>query len=92
MWFDRNSAALLGAAAMAGMVLTSSEARAWHFGEPHQGFRSHQEDVLVERRAYPSRYHYEREEFRRRPRHHEHCREVPFHDRHGRHRITTTCD
>ena len=89
---DWKTVVALGAAVIAGVVFVSPEARAWHFGEPHQGFRHHQEELLVERRGYPSRDHYGHEELRRRPRHHEHCREVAFHDHHGRHRITTVCE
>ena len=92
MSLNWKSVVALGAAAMAGMVLTAPEARAWHFGEPHHGFRRHQEEVFVERHGYPSRDNYGHEEFRRRRRHHEHCREVASHDHHGRHRITTVCE
>lgn len=75
---------LLGTGAM-----SIGEAQAWHHGTPHVSHGGHDE-IIVERRhrgggggGYVNEGHH-------RP-HHRHCREIEYHDHHGRHRVRTVC-
>ena len=80
------------AAIVAGVAtLGATPASAWHYGHAHG------HEVEVERHHGPrvqigpggvriddGRHH--------RPRRHAHCREVSYHDHHGRHRVRTICE
>ncbi len=82
-----SNAWIVAAAAALGLTLAASDAKAWHFGEPHGGYHHGREETYVERR-HRDRYVDEDDyEVRR----HRHCREVEFLDHHGRHRTRTVC-
>lgn len=87
MYVRQTWLAALTGLALSGGLLVSSEARAWHYGVPHGGYYGGEEG----RRYRGGRDDFADEEHHR-PRHHRHCREVEFHDHHGRHRIRTVCD
>lgn len=75
--------------ALSGM-LPVGQAKAWHYGAPHERYHDSNEEIVIERR-HRGRGFYEVDRHHR-PRHHQHCREVEFHDHHGNHRIRTICD
>ena len=82
--------ATLAALTLGSAVLISNDARAWHFGAPHGGGYHADEEVIVERRGHGRGRVFEEDHHR--PRRHRHCREVEFHDHHGRHRVQVVCD
>lgn len=81
----------VAALSLGGVAMASTDAMAWHFGVPHGGYHGGGEEVIVERRG---RYRdpYLEDDHHYRPRRHRHCREVEYHDHHGRHRVRTVCE
>ena len=78
----------VAAAAALCVTFVSSQAQAWHHGEPHRGYHHGPAETYVERRSHRDRYVEDDDHHVSR---HRHCREVEFHDHHGRHRIRTVC-
>lgn len=79
-----------GALVLGGGILTTDPARAWHHGVPHGYHHGGDEEVIFERRHRRGGVYVD--EGHHRPRHHRHCREIEYHDHHGRHRIRKVCD
>jgi len=83
----RNGLLAIIGLALGGSVLVPGQARAWHHGVPHGGH--HDGD---DRRHRGGRGEFIQEEHSRPHHRRRHCREVEYHDHHGRSHIRTVCD